>query len=395
MNYSLSFYKVRNLTEKITIVDFSVLLMIVATNAFPEYREIRLVSQIFALSLVLINSIYINRQVPWYLIWGLVFISYNLLSWFWAPNTSSTLVSMSISIIQVILIGFIIILYCISNEKVDRLIAFFLVSSLVITIRFFIEIPISWWGQGFRFDKNTIFGSNRTAMVLSYSSLILIPYIKKNKYLMLPMLLFSLIAFLMGTKKGVIVLITGVSSFYLVNRRIRFKNILFFIGTISTIIILILRTEILYNSIGYRFEGFFSLILEGEGDGSTRARLFFIEEAVNIFLANPFFGIGLDGFRYSVSQMTYSHSNYLELLANTGIFGFSIYYFLPIYLWIKSLKFARKGILEARISFAIISAILINDFFAVTYETEYVFILIALVYSRVIERKLNLVQGCQ
>jgi len=212
---------------------------------------------------------------------------------------------------------------------------------------------------------------------------------------MLPMLLFSLIAFLMGTKKGVIVLITGVSSFYLVNRRIRLKNMLFLIGTISTIIILMLRTEILYNSIGYRFEGLFSLILEGEGDGSTRARLFFIKEAVNIFLANPFFGIGLDGFRYSVSQMTYSHSNYLELLANTGLFGFSIYYFLPIYLWIKSLRFARKGILEARISFAIISAILINDFFAVTYETEYVFILIALVYSRVIERKLNLVQGCQ
>ena len=386
MNYCIGAYKNKYKVRKFSLIDFSVLLLIIGNNSFPDFRQFRLISQIFALVLVLINSILINRTVPWYSMWGGLYISYNLLSGLWAPEYSSTLVSMSISIIQVIVIGLIIILYCTNKEKTENVIFFFFLSGLIITIRFFIEIPVSWWGQGFRFGSETIFGSNRTAMILTFTSILIIPNIKVKKFFLIPIILFSLITFLMGTKMGLIGLFVGIGSYYLSNKKVRLKQVFLLFGLLIIITLLIFKIEFFYNSIGYRFEGLFSLLLEGEGDSSSNARLYLMKEALDVFLSHPVLGTGLDGFRYNLTRMTYSHSNYLELLANGGLIGFIIYYYLPLLLLVKTFYFSRNECAETRIFFAVIMTILVNDIFNVTYFREYVFILFALIYSRVIEK---------
>ena len=54
-----------------------------------------------------------------------------------------------------------------------------------------------------------------------------------------------------------------------------------------------------------------------------KVRSFFALEALSVFKENLFIGIGQDGYRYVNSrEFTYSHNNYVEILANLGIVGF-------------------------------------------------------------------------
>lgn len=84
-----------------------------------------------------------------------------------------------------------------------------------------------------------------------------------------------------------------------------------------------------------------------DADSSLTGRLWLAKRAVSIAIANPLIGIGLDTFRMKsgsgigVAIGTYSHSNYLEILVSTGIFGF-VLYFSIYWLWFKRLYLRRR-----------------------------------------------------
>jgi len=65
--------------------------------------------------------------------------------------------------------------------------------------------------------------------------------------------------------------------------------------------------------------------------------------AFRITLQNPLTGVGFDNFSVVSSFGTYAHSNYMELMATTGLLGFIIYYLIFFYLW---LRFWRLGKLQ-------------------------------------------------
>ena len=112
---------------------------------------------------------------------------------------------------------------------------------------------------------------------------------------------------------------------------------------------LIMRVPFLYDSIGYRFDGFFALFDESKDvDGSTEVRMKMIEAAWEKWPEKPLFGHGFDSFKYyNASSVTgheyYSHNNFVELLYNQGIVGFITYYSFYAYLLCSALK--EKGTL--------------------------------------------------
>jgi len=72
------------------------------------------------------------------------------------------------------------------------------------------------------------------------------------------------------------------------------------------------------------------------------ARSWFYKEGIGFFMENPLAGIGLGNFA-SYSQLgTYSHSDYMEVLATTGLVGTVLYF--PIYaiLWSRMLRLSKK-----------------------------------------------------
>ena len=58
----------------------------------------------------------------------------------------------------------------------------------------------------------------------------------------------------------------------------------------------------------------------------------------NLFLENPLFGIGFNNFQEYFYTGQYSHSDYIESLASTGIVGFILYQGSYFVLLLKSFK---------------------------------------------------------
>lgn len=66
-------------------------------------------------------------------------------------------------------------------------------------------------------------------------------------------------------------------------------------------------------------------------DDSNDNRIYFYQKAFEVFLEKPFFGGGLEQFRYWSGIGSYAHSTYAESIADFGLVGCLIYYY-PILL---------------------------------------------------------------
>lgn len=75
--------------------------------------------------------------------------------------------------------------------------------------------------------------------------------------------------------------------------------------------------------------------------GAADIRKILYREAFGLFQSYPFFGVGLANFQeYSVSGL-YAHSNYMELLADTGLIGFLLFYSIYYLVWRNSDKMVK------------------------------------------------------
>lgn len=106
-------------------------------------------------------------------------------------------------------------------------------------------------------------------------------------------------------------------------------------------------------------------------EGSMNERILMINKAFEIWSHNPVFGMGVDSFRYISGFGKYSHVNYLELLATTGILGFLLYYSFHFVIFLKG--FSRKLAPKVRvfIYFSLFS-LLFLDLTIVTYHNAVV-----------------------
>ena len=74
-----------------------------------------------------------------------------------------------------------------------------------------------------------------------------------------------------------------------------------------------------------RFEGAQQTITGQKTEESTKSRLMFIENGIEIWKENPFLGVGLNNFSYFF-EGSYAHNNFVEILVNFGIVGFFFFY---------------------------------------------------------------------
>ena len=111
------------------------------------------------------------------------------------------------------------------------------------------------------------------------------------------------------------------------------KNLCIAGGIIAIVCYLILNNAILYNIIGERMQLLLLQFLGKESAAtmsSAYLRKVYRKLALQGWLRSPIWGHGYDSFRYLNNSVTghnaYSHNNYTELLYNTGIIGFLVYY---------------------------------------------------------------------
>ncbi|MBN8279127.1 MAG: O-antigen ligase family protein [Gammaproteobacteria bacterium] len=125
---------------------------------------------------------------------------------------------------------------------------------------------------------------------------------------------------------------------------------------------------------------------QSSGDMSLYGRARLYQKGFEIFLENPLLGVGLDVFR--TAQLEFrtignnSHSNYVEILAGTGIAGAGLY-FAMYYFWWGRLWRSRGALRDPQLLAAITSGatvavvILVCDVAWVSYYEKLIWLVLA------------------
>ncbi|HZW28057.1 MAG TPA: O-antigen ligase family protein [Trueperaceae bacterium] len=106
------------------------------------------------------------------------------------------------------------------------------------------------------------------------------------------------------------------------------------------------------------------MTLEGR---ETAKRSALIDDGLEVFRREPVFGHGLDQYRHVGSFTTYTHNNYVELLANLGVVGVVLYYALFAFLGYRAVAGVIAGRRSAWVVLAILVLYLLMDLARVSY----------------------------
>ncbi len=287
-----------------------------------------------------------------------------------------------------------IVFFIINYIQTDRDIKFIFTSIMFGGLLLDIYI-LSIYGSGFigAITSHTRVGevvgnANDVGLKSCFSAIIALYFVIKDKhkkskkviYLMLCVvcLFFALIT---ASKQVAIILVVGMlylvftsKNKFLLSHR---KNI-FFIIVAFTVAVYFFYNAKYFDYLRLRLDEFLELILNGGGSHSDEKRMRFITEGIAVFWQNPFFGEGTaSSYNYF---STYSHSNFVELLMNHGIFGFLVYYFVFPVAVFGCIKKKNKGQDKLNISslcIFIFIAVFVLSFTLVYYSAIYYQVLIA------------------
>lgn len=152
---------------------------------------------------------------------------------------------------------------------------------------------------------------------------------------------------LSGSRKATILLVAGFFMIFLfknADKKNIFKKIGGFVVAIVAVVVLLnlISSNQMFNTLYNRFLSLIDgLTGEAELDVSSKTRFEMIETGWRAFTESPLWGNGL----YSSYNYfdTYSHNNFIEILMNTGLIGFVIFYY-PYLVNIKSfIKVDKKS----------------------------------------------------
>lgn len=341
----------------------------------PLFGEIdRIGSQILFISILNFFSIgyifYLNRQsvfidlfktkeIRYY---GL-FLVMALISGVKAINTSEFLIEFLRT--TTYFITLLVFLILVKTQKDKN----FLVWIILITLLFDVFGLLIQNFQGLNMIGFTA-NKNIAAFSLTIKSCYLIYIINKYNSMFIRVILYGLYSLLIftlikiGSKGGIIALVftlffslfVGVSSFK------KKKSLLS-----NTLILVIISFFILFvTKLDNRvYDAFVNTTTQFNQDTGNTSRLRYIDQTLKSFQENPFLGVGygnwkIESIKYDAQDMRdyvvqyYSHNDYLQIIAETGIFGFIFYVLIFTSLITKFVKrFLKFYTLEGRSSLII------------------------------------------
>lgn len=110
----------------------------------------------------------------------------------------------------------------------------------------------------------------------------------------------------------------------------------FFKSPIITLTILLIISGSIYFIMDYVFDNtYLGERFKNIQDHSNETRIQLYLGGFKMINDNMVFGVGLDNYRVLVSSGLYSHSDYIEVLTNTGFIGFILYFSIYLILWLR------------------------------------------------------------
>lgn len=192
-----------------------------------------------------------------------------------------------------------------------------------------------------------------------------------NKYLKIVLIVSSildlLVLILTGGRKFLLFASVFVYVSFLLTTKQKMSKIIpltiLFAILVVLLAYLIMTVDVFYDAIGYRFDGMSS----GQAEGvDTQSDL--MKKGIDLFLKKPLFGWGIQGYQAISGTGFYSHSNYVELLCNFGLFGTILYYSQLISCWFIMFKNQKYAGEEIKIYLPLLSAIFVIDIFSISFN---------------------------
>lgn len=330
------------------------------------------------------KKIYIDY---FYLIF-LLFIVYSYITVFWTPTFNASIV-MSNTLTLLFILSFSVYQGFIDQlDGVKKLLKSLYFAGMIMSIytifsyspSVFIESIFSGNRLGSEISQANILG-----MYAAYTSVLSV-YLgleKKSISITCGAIIPILVILASGSRTGLLICFLGIILFLLLKNGIEkiYKGIFF-----SIVLIFILFSMLnfpILEPITSRFENLLNLFgNDSYVDSSTSIRLFMINYGLELFQNKPFLGYGADSSQYLLSLVSnfnsYLHNNYVELLVNYGFLGFSIYYFIYIYLFIKAFPKLKIKNSQLAVTVTLILMTLMADFGTVSYYRKMTFILLTL-----------------
>ena len=331
---------------------------------FPLFGEIdRIGSQILSLSIlnfVSIGHIFnLKKQTEFVdlfkkneILFYAFFLVFTLISGFKAINSSEFVIEFLRTVTYFIsLLVFLVLIY---EEKHKNYIIWIVILTLILDVFGLFVQNLQGLGMiGFTANKNV------AAFSLVIKSCYLFMIINRYKSFFIRSILFSFYCIMtfvllkINSKGAIIAFIFSLLYFivfgiYLFKR----KKAILINSTIS--FLLVLSTVFVTNLDSNTTNAFKNTTINFYGDEGNTSRIRYLKQAFNSFLENPFFGVGygnwkLVSIKYDASQMRdyvvqyYTHNDYIQILTETGIFGFISY--LSIFLFLI-IKFVKRALVE-------------------------------------------------
>lgn len=321
----------------------------------------------------------ITKQYSGILICYTLFIVYTCFSICWAKEYIDTQKQMIISLIEIWILILCLGYYLKSKERFIKIILIFILSTVIMAFVYYITSPISTWGTTGMGTKLNIWRNAAGyyfLFALIFSLYLYYMGIKKKSLLWIAVILF-IAAVGTGSRKIFIQLIMALMLFIFFQPNMVKILRYTLVGLIVFLIIGSIAIKI--PEVQRIYSGRILPIFQGVNstDSSTVVRSLLKQMAIELFLEHPFCGGGMECFKIYLEEQsnfllrwnldaTYSHCNYTELLANYGIIGFLLYYFYPINIILKNLKF--KDNLLVKLGLIIMISFLVLDYATISYS---------------------------
>lgn len=382
----------KDILEELSLYTFAI--YIVTLYLFVRRAETLFLSEIafilFAgcamLFLIKNKQIYIH---PYFWFLGAFFL-YSLISYLWSVNPNDTF-SKSITIFQIFILCILIYHVFSYSNRIDFFINSMLVAGLLLCIyAIYIYTPsgfINALFTGYRLggdisQENEMGMQAATTVVLCFY----VALFKKKTVFFIVSIAPFLLAMSSGSKKSLIIIFLGILMLLYV--KIGSKNIfrlILIILMLSIALYIIIKLPI-FNMIYLRYEKFFiSMFNEGatySTNTSTYIRKQMIEYGLEWFYKRPILGYGSNGastlYLNATGIKTYLHNNFIELLVNGGIVGFTLFYSMYTYIIYKLIPLIKTKNLEAIIIATILIIRIITDMASVSYSSKLVYVYLSI-----------------
>jgi len=379
--------------KRITLSQVTNLVMfmyILSLYLFTFRTEWTIVSNSLALilmGLIWIEVIILQKKIVFntFLFLYLLFIVACIVSIFYAidPNTSVIRVQ-SLILIYILMVS--LVNYIDTFEKVYYLMKCFVYSGFITSIYILINADFTILN---RFGGE-LGNENAIGIVIGISSIFCLFHLLKNRnYWYLVIILTNLVVILLtGSRKALILVVISMASVLIFKEKGSLKSILksilVSVVLIGIVIFVINNVSIFYEIIGRRMVSMFQFIFgEGTSEGSINTRTDMIKWGWEWFKERPFFGYGIDNYKYLYGYINsegdvYSHNNAIELMVGTGIIGTTLFYMANIIVIKDLLKTSRLNAKILCYSFiAIIVGYLFMSVGLVYYYGKHISIILA------------------